>query len=237
MRASLVRLLHLPGHRERRALHTGRHEGTALRHTPACEALFGELNHGLGPGTHHGQPGGAQRLQPLVHPRFPRGGAPLVCHRFLHHVSGGHILAHQPPLLQEGFVHGPTPLPPLSRRDPLLLPGPRGRLHRDRHGHQHTASGRRRTAHLRRKTATSTKLPARLHTHAARETAGRARGDHQPSSPTPTVCGFPPPGLRLARAALHGLLATMDTALRTAGLLGQLAHALCAIVTQTRAHP
>jgi len=41
----------------------------------------------------------------------------------------------------------------------------------------------------------------------------------------------------MAVAALHGLLETMHTAFRTAGLLGQLANALCAIVTKTLENP
>jgi hypothetical protein len=41
----------------------------------------------------------------------------------------------------------------------------------------------------------------------------------------------------MAVSALHGSLATRHTPFRQAGLLGQLAHALGAMITKTREHP
>jgi hypothetical protein len=139
VREGLVRLLQLPGHRERIALHNIVHEVKEIWHAQALEAVFGELNQGFGPVTDQVQHAGAQCLQPLVHQRFPRGVGAIVCYLFLHNVSGGHLLEDQYHLFQESFVHGPNNLAHLTSGNPILLPDLDGLRNRDRQGLHHTA--------------------------------------------------------------------------------------------------
>ena len=59
------------------------------------------------------------------------------------------------------------------------------------------------------------------------------RGDHQAGQPPAAFLRFPPPGLRMATAPLHGPLETMHTAFGTSRLVGQTSHTLRAVVTKT----
>src|SRR4051794_7379675 len=59
-------------------------------------------------------------------------------------------------------------------------------------------------------------------------------GNDQADQPLPAVCGFPQPGLRMDAPARDGLRKTMHTTLRQPRLLGNTAHTLRAILTQTR---
>ena len=98
------------------------HKVEEVRHTEALQPFFGELNQSLCPITNQVQDAGAQRLQPLVHQRFPRGVGAIVRYLFLHNIPGGHILEDQHHLFQKGFVYRPNNLSDLPMGCPILLP-------------------------------------------------------------------------------------------------------------------
>ena len=81
-REFLVRLSHAPAKGPRIALDDRMHEVEAIGYTAALQPLFGELNQGLGPVTDQGEDVGSQGLEPLIHPRFPRGRGPILGHLF-----------------------------------------------------------------------------------------------------------------------------------------------------------
>jgi hypothetical protein len=79
---------------------------------------------------------------------------------------------------------------------------------------------------------TREKLAHRIDTHATLEAEGIERGDQQARSPLPPALCFPQPGLRMDIPTLHRLLQTMHTALRKAGLRGDVSNTLLPIVTK-----
>ena len=81
------------------------------------------------------------------------------------------------------------------------------------------------------------KLTHRVEPHTTFEPEGIQRGDYETRQPVPALFRFPQPRLWMAVATRHCVLETMDTALRQSGLLGNAAHTLPAVVTQTLENP
>jgi hypothetical protein len=180
----LARWSHTPAQGPGIARHHVGQAGQESGPPQALHALGGTRDARLSSGTPQGPPAGAQGLQPLVHPRVPRGVGALVCHRLLDDVPGRPSLQDKAQLCHKGCVHGPKPLAARTTSAPGLLP-PLRRLHPGVHPGLHApASGRRRTTSLRLKRHARAKLAQRVHPPTAVETNRGERGAHQARPPS-----------------------------------------------------
>jgi hypothetical protein len=75
----------------------------AIGHAQAFQALFRKLDEGLGAGTDHRQPPGAQAREPFPDQRLPRGLGPIVCPRFQQEIARREVHTDQDHAFQPTF--------------------------------------------------------------------------------------------------------------------------------------
>ena len=233
----LVGVAHLPGQGERRARHAVRQKGKDLRPPQARTAVFGPRDEGAGALPDDVQALRAQGLESLVHSCLPRGVRAVVCDVLTQQLSRRHVLQDPQQAWHKRRVGASDALAHLAMGDAVLLPGRRRLSHRRLHHAPHPSSGRGRTAHRRGQPQTRQQRPERFHASPALEPKEREGGNDEAGAPTPALCGFPAPGLRVVVAAGYRLLQTRPAAFGQPRLLGQLANTVLGVRTQTRENP